>query len=662
MESTAKGTVGKVTAASLLVALGIIYGDIGTSPLYVMKAIVGERPIEELLVHGGISCVFWTLAFQTTFKYIFLTLKADNHGEGGVFSLYALVRRYGKHLVIPTILGATTLLADGIITPPISVASAVEGLTAVEGWEHLPTVPIVVVILSALFFFQRYGTQRVGTVFGPVMFLWFSMLCVLGLMGIGAHPEILQALNPLHAYRLLVEYPHGFWLLGAVFLATTGAEALYSDLGHCGRKNIRITWVFVKVCLVVNYLGQGAWLMAQGEGALLSGRNPFFHLMPEWFLVPGIAIATCAAIIASQALISGSYTLISEAMNLNFWPRIAVRQPTDLKGQIYIPSVNTILWAGCILMILYFRSSTHMEAAYGFSITVAMLMTTWLLMHFLYYRLKWSGAIVIALLVLFSTVELSFFVANVAKIKERWMFLFFELFIFLVMYTWYYARKVNNRFTRFVDLGQQVPMIQALSDDEGVPKFATHLVYLTKADHRHEIEEKIVRSIFAKRPKRADVYWFVHIHRTEEPYTLRYEVSELVDDKVIKVTIHAGFRVQPRTGSHFNRILQELVANKELNLHNRPDGSTRYNPEPDVRFVVQEKFISIENELTLREGVLLNSYFTLKHLGQSDARAFGLDRNDVVVEQVPLLYKPVPQPPLERITKPGVAFSPATRT
>ncbi|MBK9760466.1 MAG: KUP/HAK/KT family potassium transporter [Flavobacteriales bacterium] len=652
MESSVKGAVGKVTAASLLVALGIIYGDIGTSPLYVMKAIVGEKAIDARLVYGGISCVFWTLTFQTTFKYVFLTLKADNHGEGGVFSLYALVRRYGKHLVIPTILGATTLLADGIITPPISVASAVEGLTAVEGWEHLPTVPIVVVILSALFFFQRYGTQKVGTVFGPAMFIWFTMLAVLGASQIGAHPAILQALNPVHAYRLLVEYPHGFWLLGAVFLATTGAEALYSDLGHCGRRNIRITWVFVKICLVVNYMGQGAWLMAQGEGALLAGRNPFFTMMPEWFLVPGIAIATLAAIIASQALISGSYTLISEAMNLNFWPRIAVRQPTDLKGQIYIPSVNTILWAGCLLMILYFRSSTHMEAAYGFSITIAMLMTTVLLMHFLHYRLKWNGVLVLALLVFFSSVELSFFVANVAKIKERWMFLFFELFIFLVMYTWYYARKVNNRFTRFVDLGQQVPMIQALSADESIPKFATHLVYLTKADHRHEIEEKIVRSIFAKRPKRADVYWFVHIHRTEEPYTLRYEVSELVDDKVMKVTIHAGFRVQPRTASYFNRILNELVANKELNLHTRPDGSTIYNPEPDVKFVVLEKFLYIENELTLREGVLLNSYFKLKYLGQSDPSAFGLDRNDVVVEQVPLVYKAVPQQELERMGGP----------
>ena len=387
----------KVSAASLLVALGIIYGDIGTSPLYVLKAIVGERAITESLVFGGISCIFWTLVLQTTIKYIWLTLKADNDGEGGIFSLYALVRRYGKHLVIPTILGATTLLADGIITPPISVASAIEGLTMIEGFEHLPTVPIVVVILSFLFFFQRFGTQKVGSVFGPIMVGWFTMLLVIGISQIIHFPSVIKALNPVYGYRLLVEYPQGFWLLGAVFLATTGAEALYSDLGHCGRKNIRITWAFVKVALLVNYLGQAAWIMHQGQETL-NGRNPFFEMMPDWFLLIGIIIATAATIIASQALISGSYTLISEAMNLNFWPRVAVRQPSDTKGQIYIPSVNNILWIGCVGMIIYFESSTHMEAAYGFSITITMIMTTFLLTYFLIYKLKWNKVLVVGLM------------------------------------------------------------------------------------------------------------------------------------------------------------------------------------------------------------------------------------------------------------------------
>lgn len=635
----------RITIASLLVALGIIYGDIGTSPLYVLKAIVGDRPIDETLVLGGVSCVFWTLVFQTTIKYIVLTLMADNQGEGGIFSLYALVRRYGKFLVIPTILGATTLLADGIITPPISVASAVEGLEMII--PHIPTVPIVVIILSLLFFFQRFGTQKVGIAFGPIMFIWFTMLVIIGISQIFHFPEVVKSLNPVYAWNLLIRYPHGFWLLGAVFLATTGAEALYSDLGHCGRRNIRITWGFVKVCLVVNYMGQAAWLLHQGD-PLLAGRNPFFEMMPDWFLLPGIIIATAAAIIASQALISGSFTLISEAMSLNFWPRVSVRQPSDLKGQIYIPSINTILWIGCVMMILYFQSSTHMEAAYGFSITIAMMMTTILLSYFLIYKLKWNVIFVVLILMLFGTIEISFFITNVVKIKERWMFLFFELLIFSVMYTWYYARKINNRFVKFVELGKYTTVIRELSEDDSIPKFATHLIYLTKANHREQIEEKVIKSILSKKPKRADVYWFLHLHRTDEPYTLSYDVSELVDDKIIKVNIHIGFRVQARAELFFKRIVQELVAQKELNLHIRPDGSTRYNAQPDFKFVVLEKFLSVENEFTLKEGLLLNGYFYLKHLGQSDEKAFGLDKSDVVIEQVPLVYHSTPPIPLTR--------------
>jgi KUP system potassium uptake protein len=636
----------RITIASLLVALGIIYGDIGTSPLYVLKAIVGDRAITQALVLGGVSCIFWTLVLQTTVKYIIITLMADNEGEGGIFSLYALVRRFGKGLVIPTILGATTLLADGIITPPISVASAVEGLEMIV--PDLPTVPIVIAILSGLFLFQRLGTAKVGITFGPVMFVWFMMLLVLGISQIVHFPDIVKALNPKYAYELLVIYPHGFWLLGAVFLATTGAEALYSDLGHCGRKNIRLTWGFVKVALMTNYMGQAAWLMHQGQ-QFLAGRNPFYEMMPPWFLIAGIVIATCAAIIASQALISGSYTLISEAMSLNFWPRVTVRQPTDLKGQIYIPSINIILWIGCVLMVLYFKNSTHMEAAYGFSITVAMMMTTILLSYFMIYRLKWNIIWVILFVLVFGTIEFSFFITNVVKIKERWMFLFFELFIFAMMYVWYYARKINNRFVRFVELGKYTPLIKELSEDDAIPKFSTHLIFLTKANHREQIEEKIIQSVFSKKPKRADVYWFLHIERADEPYTLLYNVSELVDDKIIKVNIQLGFRVQPRSEMFFKKIVQHLVLNKELNLHIRPDGSTKYNPEPDFKFVVIEKFISVENDFTLKESLMLNSYFLLKSLSLNDEKAFGLDKSDVVVEYIPLVYHKASKLELKRV-------------
>lgn len=641
----------KITAASLLVALGIIYGDIGTSPLYVLKAVIGDRPISEMLVYGGLSCVFWTITFQTTFKYIYLTLKADNKGEGGIFSLYALVRRYGKYLVIPTILGASTLLADGIITPPISVASAVEGLTNLKGLEHIPTVPIVIVIISALFFFQRFGTQKVGTAFGPAMLLWFIMLSVLGLSQIVQHPSIIKALNPLYAFDFLKNYPKGFVLLGAVFLATTGAEALYSDLGHCGRTNIRITWGFVKSCLLLNYMGQAAWLINLGEGKYISGQNPFFEIMPHWFLIPGIVIATSAAIIASQALISGSYTLINEAMNMNFWPRVAVRQPSESKGQIYIPSVNIMLWAGCVLVVLHFQNSSNMEAAYGLAITMTMMVTTYLLSYFLLFKMKWNKLLIGALIVLFASIEISFFIANIQKFPEGgYITILISSIYFFIMYSVYTGRKISNRFTKFVDLGRYVNQINELSTDDAVPKFSTHLIYLTKANNRHEVEEKIIKSIFAKNPKRADVYWFLHIHRTNEPYTLSYDVSELVDDKVIKVSINVGFRVQPRTELYFKKIVQELVKNKELNLHMRPDGSTKYNSEPDFKFVVIEKFLSVENEFALREGIILNAYFQLKYLGLSDEKAFGLDKSDVVIEHVPLVYQPITKIALKRET------------
>ncbi|MBL7828417.1 MAG: KUP/HAK/KT family potassium transporter [Saprospiraceae bacterium] len=632
---------------SLLVALGIIYGDIGTSPLYVMKSIINDREITELLVFGGVSCVFWTLVFQTTFKYVTLTLMADNHGEGGIFSLYALVRRYGKGLVFSAMVGACALLADGMITPPISVASAVEGLEKVA--PHLPTVPIVIVILSLIFFFQRFGTQKVGFVFGPVMAVWFSMLLIFGIVQIFHYPDILQALNPVYAVRLLIQYPEGFWLLGAVFLCTTGAEALYSDLGHCGKWNIRYSWIFVKTSLIINYLGQAAWLLHQ-DTPMLNGRNPFYEIIPSWFLIPGILIATGAAIIASQALISGSYTLISEAMALNFWPRVSVRQPTEMKGQIYIPSVNLILWGGCIAVMLYFQNSEHMEAAYGLAITLTMLMTTILLTYFLYRVRKWNFWLVGAVTTTFALIEIAFFIANLKKFPEGgFVTLIIAGGFFWVMYTWYFARKINNQFVKFVELKNYATMLQNLSNDDEIPKFSTHLIYLTKADLPAHIEEKIIKSIFSKNPKRADVYWFLHLNRTDDPYTLEYSVDELLDDKVIRVDINIGFRVQPRTEFYFKKIVQELVSRQELNLHIRPDGSTRYNPEPDFKFVVLEKFLSVENEFALRDGIILNGYFFLKKLGTSDEKAFGLDRSDVVVEQLPLVVQAVEHVTLKHV-------------
>lgn len=644
----------KVTLASLLVALGIIYGDIGTSPLYTFKAIIGSRPISEILVLGGVSCVFWTLVLQTTVKYVWLTLKADNDGEGGIFSLYSLIRRYGKKMIIPTMLGAAALLADGILTPAVSVTSAVEGLEMIKSLAgHISVVPIVITIISLIFFLQRFGSHKVGKAFGPVMAIWFIVLFAVGLSQIWQSPSVFKAINPYYAYDLLTNYPQGFWILGAVFLCTTGAEALYSDLGHCGRKNIRLTWGFVKICLVVNYLGQAAWLLRY-TGSQLGGRNPFFEMMPPWFLLPGITIATLAAIVASQALISGSFTLINEAINLNFWQRVAIKQPSETKGQIYIPSVNNILWLGCVLVVLYFQTSSRMEAAYGLAITLAMMTTTLLLSYFLLYKLKWKRIFVFGLLLTFAIIEISFFIANIVKFREGgYITVFVGGLFFLVMYISFFGRKINHRYTRFVDLGKYAQKISQLRKDESIPKLATHLIYLTKADRKDQIEQRIIQSIFSSRPKRADVYWFLHINRTNHPYTLDYQVTELVDNSVIKIELNVGFRVRPRTELFFTHILENLIENEELNLHLKDHGSTPYNPTIDFKFIIMEKYLSVENEFGLKEGLILNAYFILKRLGQSDQAAFGIDRSEVLIEQVPLIYHPVRPKILLRKVNPG---------
>jgi KUP system potassium uptake protein len=634
--------------AGLLITLGIIYGDIGTSPLYVFKAIVGNKEITERLVFGGVSCVFWTLVFQTTIKYVWLTLKADNQGEGGIFSLYSLIRKYGKNLVVPTMIGAAALLADGMITPAVSVTSSIEGLKMVNGLADISVVPIVLFIISLIFFVQRLGTEKMGKAFGPFMLMWFLVLLILGFYQISLFPSVIKALNPIFAYELLMEYPHGFWILGAVFLCTTGAEALYSDLGHCGKTNIRITWGFVKTALVVNYLGQAAWLIHQPDDFLL-GRNPFFEIMPQWFLLPGIILATLAAIIASQALISGSFTLVNEAINLNFWLRVGVKQPSESKGQIYISSANFVLWLGCVGMILYFQTSTRMEAAYGVAITLAMMMTTYLLYFFLRYKKRWNFLLVASLIGMFSLIELSFFIANMRKFQEGgFVTILIGGIFFFSMYVVYYGRKISIQYTKFVDVKRYADKIVELSNDLSVPKYASHLIYLSKANQIHSVEEKIMDSILAKKPKRAEVYWLYTINRTNQPYTLEYEIHELIEEKFIKIKMNIGFRVQPRIELYFKKIIQDLIANKEFHLDERQNSYSKYSNQSDFKFIITERYLSVENELSLREGFILKTYFWYKQLVQRDERAFGLDKSDVEIEYYPFVYHPIVDVKLQR--------------
>ncbi len=644
----------KLSVAGLIVTLGIIYGDIGTSPLYVFKSIINDKVITEQLVYGAISCVFWTLTLQTTFKYVFLTLRADNKGEGGIFSLFALIKRYVKWIYIPAIIGAAMLLADGMITPPISVSSAIEGLGGVKGLENIIvpgnnlTIGIVIAIISLLFFFQRFGTKIVGFAFGPIMLVWFSMIFLLGLSQVVEHAAILKCINPYYAIDLLVNYPSGFWLLGGVFLCTTGAEALYSDLGHCGRKNIQVSWMFVKAALVMNYMGQGAWLM-QHIGSTLNGQNPFYAMMPHWFLIIGISIATFAAIIASQALISGSFTLINEAISLNFWPRVTVKFPTEQKGQIYIPSLNFLLWAGCVTMCLFFRKSEHMEAAYGFSIVITMIMTTILMNFYLLNVRRWSRPLVAFIITIFSIVEVSFFIANVVKFKEAYITFIFSLSMILVMVVWHRARKIANRYLDFVKLKDYLVPLSELSVDKEIPKYATHLVYLTKANNYREMEHRIIDSILSRKPKRADIYWFIHIDRTDSPYGMEYSIRELVDDKVMRVDFKIGFRIQPRVNVLFRKVMQELNESHELGIYSKYESLKSKDFHADITYVIMESFFSIENELSVKEDFIMDLYFNIKQLAQSDQKAFGLDNATTIIEHVPLIIKANENIPLKRV-------------
>lgn len=628
----------KVNFAGLLVALGIVFGDIGTSPLYVFSAIMGTRTIEPVLALGGLSAVFWTLTFQTTIKYVIIALRADNNGEGGIFSLYALVKRYaGRWLLFPAIIGGSFLLADGIITPPISISSAVEGLRIYA--PDLPTVPIVIGILIALFVAQQFGTQFIGKFFGPVMFVWFAFIGVIGLMSLTTDFSVLKAINPIYAYRMLTEYPHGFFLLGAVFLCTTGAEALYSDMGHCGRGNIRISWIFVKICLLLNYAGQTAWLLSH-TGKQLEGVTPFYSIVPPVILPLGIFIATSAAIIASQALISGSFTLIGEAIRLNFWSRQRIIYPTDFRGQLYIPQVNWLLMAGCIFIVLYFRESKYMEAAYGLSVTLTMLMTTVLIAVYLRSR-RLPLAAVIGVTGLFLTIETAFLIANLEKFPEGgYVSIFVGFVLFAIMWLWFKGRQLRRSLTKMEKTAPFFETLGAISNDTTLPQYATHLVYLTASDSPKRLEQETIRSIIEKTPKRADVYWFLHVKTSNEPFTMKYCVKMLEKDDVYFITFTLGFRIEPRINYFFELALADLEKSKEVTITSRHPALEKFNIEGDIRFVLHSSFLSYENDLPFKQNFIMRAYYFLRRwFSIREDVAYGLDASNVVIENVPIVVR-----------------------
>ncbi len=626
--------------------------------MYVFNAIINGRTINEALIIGSLSCIIWTITLQTTLKYVLLVLRADNRGEGGTFALYALVRRHRRWLVLPAMIGGAALLADGIITPPISITSAVEGLQELPAFGNIEhyIVYIVLAILGLFFFLQQFGTASIGRFFGPGMITWFSMLALLGIYHLSDDPSIFRAFSPYYAVEFLRTYPSAIWLLGAVFLCTTGAEALYSDLGHCGRENIRASWIFVKACLIVNYLGQGASLLHQHNGLTITpdvkerlGINAFYDLMPQWFIIPGVIIATAAAIIASQAMISGSFTLISEAMRLNLWPKLKIRYPSEARGQLFIPSLNLLMFVGCVGVVLYFRTSSRMEAAYGLAIVLTMLMTTILFSNYLVMQ-RVKQLYIWVFLIFYSVVEIFFLVALMEKFTHGgYITLLIAGLMFMVMYAWFRARKIKNRYVEFVRLETYIPKIQELSNDRSVPKYATHLVYLTSADNPKEIEHKIIYSILNKKPKRADIYWLIHVDTLDDPYTMEYKVDHIIPNDIIRVEFRLGFRVEPRINLMFRRVVEDLVANKEVNITSRYESLERSNIVGDFSFIVMEKYLSQDNDLPILERMVMKFYFWLKERSLSEERGFGLDASNVTVEKFPLIVSPVTNIRLKRV-------------
>jgi KUP system potassium uptake protein len=651
--------INKVTSAGLLIALGIIYGDIGTSPLYVFNSIINGRLVDEALIIGSLSCIIWTITLQTTIKYVILILRADNKGEGGTFALYALVRRRRKWLVIPAMIGGASLLADGIITPPISITSAIEGLKNIPALHAISRDAIMYIVLAILitfFFLQQFGTGSIGKMFGPVMFVWFTMIAILGVIHLTDDFTIFKAFNPYYAINFLLHYRGAFILLGAVFLCTTGAEALYSDLGHCGRGNIRVSWMYVKSCLLLNYIGQGSYLLAHRTGLTITSKvkeqlhiNAFYDVMPDWFTPIGVVVATSAAIIASQAMIAGSFTLIGEALRLNLWPKMKIKYPSEAKGQLFVPAMNLLMFIGCAGVVLYFRESSKMEAAYGLAIIITMIATTILFSNFLVlHRIKplW----IYIFLVFYLTIELTFLAALAHKFLEGgFITMLLATVMFSVMYTWYRSRKIKNRYVEFVRLEHYIPMIQELSRDKTVQKYSTHLVYLTSANNPKEIEHKIVYSILNKQPKRADIYWFVHVDTLDDPYTSEYLVEHIIPNDIIRVEFRLGFRVQQRINLMFRKVVQDLVNNQEVNITSRYESLERNNIVGDFQFIVLEKYLSHDNELPFFEKIIMRLHFWLKEASLGEERGFGLDPSFVTVEKFPLMVSAVPHISLHRV-------------
>lgn len=639
----------KLTFVGVLVSLGIVFGDIGTSPLYVMKAIIGAAKegnmVSEEYIEGALSCIIWTLTFQTTIKYVIIALRADNKGEGGILALYSLVKKMKKPwLYIVAIIGAAGLVADSVITPSLTVMSAIEGLKIYN--PDTPVVLITSLILVLIFTFQQFGTSFIGKFFGPVMVLWFLVLGIFGLYHLLQHPVILKAFNPYYAYKLIVSSPSAIIIMGAVFLCTTGAEALYSDLGHCGAKNIRISWVFVKIMLILNYLGQGAWLLKNYE-SVFQGVNPFFGIMPDWFILPGVILAAAAAIIASQAVITGSFTMFSEAMSLNFWPFQQIEYPSGMKGQMYIPRINWGLLLLCLIVVFMFRESSKMEAAYGLTITLTMLMST-VMLSFWLWRFKVKKIYILVFAAVYFFIEIGFFSANVIKFFEGgWLTVFLSGFVVVLMYAWYNGRLIKQSFIKFVKLKDYLSTIKDIKLDETIPKYATNLAFLSRSKKADEVESKIIYSIMRSQPKRADHYFILNIINQEDPYTYKYSIDEVLPGTVYKVNFHLGFKIDRKINDYFNQVLADMMEEGIIPDRSSHPSLRSHNIPPDLKYVIIDNVYINDFLLNVKQKITLSIYNFVKYIGSSDFKAYGLAPHNVLVESVPLIHNPIRKQKIE---------------
>ncbi len=642
----------KVTIGLMLIAIGIVYGDIGTSPMYVMKSILegngGIANVDSNFIVGAFSLVIWTITLLTTVQFVLIAMKADNNGEGGIFALYSLVRKHGKWLILVTMIGGATMLADGILTPAVTVTNAIDGLKSIEsvnrvlGSNQWYVVAIVLVILAVLFGVQHAGTSKIGTAFGPAMLVWFLFLGITGAINMTQDLSIWRAINPMYAIQVLTSPNNkvGFMILGSVFLATTGAEALYSDMGHVGRGNIYASWPFVKICLLLNYAGQCAWIIShQGDQSLyaIESMNPFFQMLPVNMRAFAVALSALAAIIASQALITGSYTLVSEAINLDLLPHMQIRYPSVTKGQLYIGLVNTIMWAGTSFVVIYFRYSSRIENAYGLAITVSMLMTTLLLVV---YLMKIKGKKLLGILtgVIFGALEFAFFISSCGKfIHGGYIAVIISLILFAIMIVWYRGTIIETEHRVTLHMRDYVENIRRLKEDQDIPKFTDNMVFFSSSKDPESIERDVLYSILDKDSKRAAAYWFLHVNVTNQPHDHSYSVETYGSDFMYFVNFNLGFKMDQRVNVYLRQVVSDLMESGELPEQNKIHSIYGPSPVGNFKFCMVRTTLPNTGEISNRDGIILSIKYAIRRAIGGKIKWYGLENSLVITEYVPLV-------------------------